>query len=381
MKKITIFSCTVLCMLAIICNGQNHKDTVSFIFKNAKVSPCLISDSIPGVNYYYSNLKMNADIRYVHRFIVVPKGKSYTFYFDKLIIDVSADEDEEDNIEWTRKLDCKTLLKSLNLDTDTVILSDVNWFNSIAAYLKLNGKYVKLLIDDKDNIKVMLCDEVDLLFIKLDLAYIGFDSSKLASFVDKWHKDSKIGKTDNVIQNEKTKNIYDIFETFYNSQKSSIFNSLDLNRKKYIIIQNSIKYSILSDEEITNYDYRRKYEYISISNFRPKLDFGKKKQLYLIDNYETALMKFLCKDFEPNAYMEDSKSRGAFLGDLISIETTHWDDSWCLHPYMFVSAIDINNEFNKAIVHFSRNYSGGEILFEKENGVWFMKKMIGTWIE
>jgi len=230
----------------------------------------------------------------------------------------------------------------------------------------------------------------DELFTKLESIYVTYDTIKLTKFLNEWSRIIKPNELEDINRDITTKMVYDIYEAFY-IPTSPFYKEMDIRFSedcKYVVIQNKIEFNILPDSDF------KKYESVlqkndTLFNFKPRLKFEDKKVLYLTDEYNNAIKKFIDKDWDeglipppplPDGTILEYKNRENFLDILMPVQMTvclTWDV--LTHPEVHV--IVINNSRTKAKVYFRYGQGGGESVLEKEDDIWIVKETKDTWIE
>jgi hypothetical protein len=125
----------------------------------------------------------------------------------------------------------------------------------------------------------------------------------------------------------------------------------------------------------------------TIQNFYPQISSNGKGILYLTDNYEKLLNKFIGFDFEtdnnlmsPSTSERDSEKKQDFLEKNIKIFASHWGEHWEIETAPVVTDVIFNKEFSLAIVEFSVIYQGGLALLRKVDNKWIVEFGKLTWI-
>lgn len=127
-----------------------------------------------------------------------------------------------------------------------------------------------------------------------------------------------------------------------------------------------------------------------LTEFRPILNLGEVKTLFLAKDYAATLVSFLQNKqvrFGKDGLFKAARSRGksaqrqAFLEPFIRIFYGHWGGYWQLLTYPEVNSIVIDQKMENAIVYFRMVYEGGEARLHKENGRWEVVEARRTWIE
>jgi len=201
---------------------------------------------------------------------------------------------------------------------------------------------------------------------KLEIAFRKSSTSNLEQFFIDWNT-SVSSNTAN--QSDIAKIIYEIYKEFYNPLDLTTLSEWqwgDTN-SKYVVIQNKIYYAV-AEKELFDTDWLINRD--SIDDFRPELNLAKNKVLYLLPDYEKALIMFLGTDTSDNNW-----ERYEFIHPQIPIMI-----GWALvNPAVDLILLDTNKTFAK--VFFSGNFRGGEAILEKKDNKWVITECKATWIE
>jgi hypothetical protein len=265
---------------------------------------------------------------------------------------------------------------------------------------------------------------------------------ELKLFFDIWKKQQQpITKNELLKKNDTTKNVYNVFNIFYNPLNikklgGSEWGNKIYKKSKYLVIQNKIliyftdkiyyteketeDYAIefinrvIKDKEKRNKflerkdgklsdfvlerfspseDYDRNDKEIitdSIVNFNPQINCKDKVPVYLTNSFEKILNDFLLAEednfgnnniMQPAKAKDESEKRKYFLANSIKIYKGHWGGYWQLHSYPTVSKIVFDKKMEFARIDFKLIYQGGEAILKNENGVWKLIESKITWIE
>ena len=227
---------------------------------------------------------------------------------------------------------------------------------------------------------------------ELEDAYSG--SGNIKNFFVDWNNSVKQNSKEFIDQNNTIKNIFEIYRTFY--QPLDLLelgdwewgNSLN-NNSKYVVVQEKMFYYIMPNDNFDDFKHWDN-ELDSIINFKPPIDIGSDKVLYLMDEYSKAINRFLGSEstklgvggiMNPSMPIEESQRRYTFLREYIPILHGHWGGYWHIATHPEVSYIILNNKLNKAIVFFRVGYQGGEATLVKINNKWRVESSKATWIE
>ncbi|PWU03537.1 MAG: hypothetical protein C5B52_03200 [Bacteroidetes bacterium] len=232
-------------------------------------------------------------------------------------------------------------------------------------------------------------------------SYKSASISGLQVFFENWASETApITKETLEKLNDTTKNIYQIFQAFYNpidirrTGGSEWGNDIYKN-VKYFIIQNKINFSVVESLSIdTNHlrdiELPKNENYILLQNFRPQLSFPNIKCVTLTDHYDSVLNRFLGNShyklgagnlMSPAKSKGESEKRMQFLSSCIKIWYGHWGGYWQLHSYPYAIRIILDKGFQNAIVDYRMVYEGGYAYLKKVNNDWKLIKGERTWIE
>ncbi|HEX4849751.1 MAG TPA: hypothetical protein VFV08_03045, partial [Puia sp.] len=125
-------------------------------------------------------------------------------------------------------------------------------------------------------------------------------------------------------------------------------------------------------------------------HFRPRIFFPDAKCVFLTDQYDSLLNKFLGNKYvklgtgnimSPARSKGESEKRMKFLSNFVKIWYGHWGGYWQLHSYPFAERILIDKKFEIALIDYRMIYEGGYALLQKSDGEWKFIKARRTWIE
>lgn len=217
---------------------------------------------------------------------------------------------------------------------------------------------------------------------QLETAYKENDSVRLNAFFEEWHKSVKPNTDEFIHQNKVYTAIYDIYKVFYrplNLMKYGDYefgNSLNIN-SKYVAIQSRIYYKVINWINF-NDQFMIDLKLDSIDCFRPPVNVYNRQILYLTDEYSYALYYFLGKEtFNCNLPMskerwKDCHHRYRIIRPFLPVD---WGTGSATSP--LIRWIYLNVFLTKAQVYFSiGNSQAGIVDFEKEDGIWVMKKSV-----
>ena len=206
---------------------------------------------------------------------------------------------------------------------------------------------------------------------KLERAFRKSSSSNLEQFFIDWNT-SVSSNTNN--QSDITTIIYEIYKEFYSPLELTTLSNWQWgnSNSKYVVIQNKIYYAVAEKELFNTYWLINRD---SIDNFRPELNLAKNKVLYLLPEYEKALIMFLGTEANDKNW-----KRYEFICPQFPIMIGHWGWYWHLViPEVYLMLLDTNKTFAKVL--FSGGPRGGEAILEKKDDKWVITECKATWIE
>jgi hypothetical protein len=228
-------------------------------------------------------------------------------------------------------------------------------------------------------------------------AYKSHSLIELQIFFDNWANETRgpggLSSVDNT-----TKNIYLVFEAFYNPKDISKTGGSEWGNDiykdaKYLLIQDEVYYAIVDTlfrNGSENAIFERAIKYDTLKDFRPLITFSDAKTVILTKQYEVLLNRFLGNEhykFATGSIMSPARSKGEsekrkeFLEKFIKIWYGHWGGYWQLHSYPYASRITFDKDFQNAVVEYRMVYEGGYIHLKNINGKWAIIKAKRTWIE
>lgn len=232
----------------------------------------------------------------------------------------------------------------------------------------------------------------------LEKAYKKKSQSQYSQFLQKWQDESTpIASLDSLSNLQR--NVYEIFEDFYNPFNlqrigtgewgDELYSDID-----YVIIQNAIFIYTYKTDSLNFHAFENTDSLLlskdSITNFRPELQFKQAKTLYLLPKYEIVINKFLGSKNYPlgrGGIMNPSRARGKsekrlkFLNKKLNIIHGHWGGYWHIETHPEVFSICFNKDRTIAKINYRLVYQGGEAIYTKQNGEWKLKDAHLTWIE
>jgi hypothetical protein len=269
---------------------------------------------------------------------------------------------------------------------------------------------------------------------QLNIAYKTNSKELLKDFFLKWENEMKplpIEQEKNI--NDTLKQVYKAYVEFYNPSRINKLGGSEFGNKiyknvKYFVVQNSLKMfftdkiyysekeveefiplritqSKLSDSAKQNLLKRKngklservierynpnniRFENLklikrdSILNFRPKINIGSKKIVFLNDIYEKEISRFLSDSTKTNIQpINERENRKKFIENYVKIYDGHWGGYWQLTTYPEVHSIIFDKKMNYAKIYFRMIYQGGEAILKNDKGNWKLIESKLTWIE
>ena len=274
----------------------------------------------------------------------------------------------------------------------------------------------------------------------LQQAYRNTSVTGLKLFFENWRKQvPPIGNDEYSRLNDTLKQAYNVFTAFYQPLNIKAMGGSEWGNKiyqkvNYLIIQNSLsvytRYKIYTDGELDSmavgeikksgltdslkqrylmrnngklanivlqrftpdnlYDGNKDVLVSKTKDFRPIVNCGNKRPLYLTPEYDTILNAFLGNTnlalgsggiMNPSRSAGESVKRQRFLENFIKIWYGHWGGYWQLKSYPEATSIVFDKNMKYAIVNFRMVYEGGEAILENINGIWKLLSSKRTWIE
>ncbi len=176
-------------------------------------------------------------------------------------------------------------------------------------------------------------------------------------------------------------------------KKKIILNSLERYKSDSLKYLKELSHYLKDTTCFTVWNYRedniRFYSEMTITNFRPKLDFLEAVPLYYDSKYHISIANFISvkkNKFRINRSKRDDntdeiKTKWAFINQAIYIYPEHWGDYWEINTCPYVKTIVFDYDRTTAIVFFSLFYQGGQALYKKINGKWTFIKSELTLIQ
>lgn len=225
------------------------------------------------------------------------------------------------------------------------------------------------------------------------------DTKPLASFLQDWHREH--GPVAEGVLRKKPafeQAVYALYSRFY----------VPVDRSKsadYIIVQGSVAIDLV-DADLSDLFRNRKaramkggtISRIQIQDFRPVVNVGQKKTLYMDDDHLDVLLRFLTGKDESvlESYWNESNGevkelRGPhdmmrlyrlyYLDELLDILPGHSGRGWHFETQPYVARVYLHTDFQSAIVVYQEDYSGNEALMRQDKAGWRVVEKKATWIE
>jgi hypothetical protein len=229
---------------------------------------------------------------------------------------------------------------------------------------------------------------------KLETRFKQMPSDSFAKIFSDWNQNIQPNADEFIYQNDTIKAVFDVYKVFYRPHDLLKLGNWEWGNKlnansKYVAVQNKIFYSVLGSDTIDGYSWSSLRK-DSIVNFRPPIDLDENSVLYLTQEYETSLNKFLGTQstevgepniMSPSAATGESEKRYEFLKVFIPVLHGHWGGYWHLETHPDVGVIIFNKTLTKAQINYRVGYQGGEAILERINNQWTIKESKATWIE
>jgi hypothetical protein len=231
-------------------------------------------------------------------------------------------------------------------------------------------------------------------------AYKANSLTELQSFFDKWGVETSAISNEELSKlNDTLKNIYQVFQLFYNPKDINRIGGSEWGNDiyknvKYFLTQDKICFAIVDtlirDTTLDKLGFSNSKEYDTLTDFRPQLSFPNTKCLTLTKYYADLLNSFLGDNhyklgtgsiMSPARAKGESEKRMKFLENYIKIWYGHWGGYWQLHSYPYASRITLDKDFQNAVVDYRMVYEGGCAYFKRINSDWALIKARRTWIE
>ncbi len=209
----------------------------------------------------------------------------------------------------------------------------------------------------------------------------------LSQFAEGWHAEyphiahGELSATPAIVQEA-----YEVFVHFYPLERW-------YTNLPYTVVQNSLRVSWrenLERENIFRYSNPPLLE-IEIHRFRPSLELGNQKALFLTRKYEHILAKEFLGEIPresvgteylrcPEKPRNEWERRRVFLEDFVAVIPGHWGGYHLISPPK-VTEICFNRKLDTAIVDFRQAWEGGEARYVKTHGRWRLLSSKVTWSE
>ena len=230
---------------------------------------------------------------------------------------------------------------------------------------------------------------------RLYRSYLDHSESRLSQFFLGWSQRS-IPITDKNLEKLPAafQHAYAIFEDFYQPKNLGRIGDPEwgkdqFSKVSYFITQPTIDVVVTKNivKDIHSNGFSNSIYSATLKDFRPRIK-GDTKALFL-DDYHSYLIKEFLGDEEIQAghsgIMSTSKAVGEserkqkFLNQYVQIYHGHWG-GWRFATDPTITVINFNEKFEKAVVHFSLVYQGGEAEYKFKGGKWILVKSELTWI-
>ncbi len=220
----------------------------------------------------------------------------------------------------------------------------------------------------------------------LDFAYKGKTWDLLDNIFVEWHQNVGSNSVEFINQNDTISAIFEIFNTFYKPNEFLKFGSWEhpnTVKSKYIVIQNTILYSILKSKNIDKVNGINSRRTL-LSNFRPPISSGNNNILYLTEEYAESFNIFLrpeakpageIEEGEPSGYRVKSQRKAELLKSYIPVNYDYLEHYWHLETHPYINVIFFNKSLTKAKIDFYVGQLGGEAILEKKENGWFIKQI------
>lgn len=216
---------------------------------------------------------------------------------------------------------------------------------------------------------------------KLEKYYTLKNADSMLIFLNNWNSSIPHATNEYINQNDTLTNLYNAFGTFYPT-KIRQYGNQDLSdiNYKYLLIQNEIKYAVISDnklqflekniDSINNLFYNPKIKiFKQISNFRPPCYNDNFKFLYFTNEYDEAFKAFF--KYKTNKqgeieYMSIDRLMFIKTSCLMDLYNNYFFNQY--YP-MYVEGIVFNENFTEGFIRSSS--IGGRVpcfsIIKKEN--------------
>ena len=258
---------------------------------------------------------------------------------------------------------------------------------------------------------------------RLDAGFKNNDFEPLASFLEDWHKSLRpLGNDALAKKPEFEREAYAIYQSFFTPSEKS--------PKKYIIVQEEVKVTLVDDDmsgvfakmgEFENVDDHLSIpedrlrelpviSHITLHDFRPALSGEGLKVLCLDRSHLNKLLEFLVIEPEPQREIDfmplakrfwyiahgvqdpvieettdelaDRKRRLDYLNSQLNIIPGHWGCGWHFETHPLVRHLYLSRNRSRAVVEYRTGWSGGEAYLQKnEKNVWEVVLRDTNWTE
>jgi hypothetical protein len=221
-----------------------------------------------------------------------------------------------------------------------------------------------------------------LLALQLEEAYRLSSQEALSTFCQQWHDTAQTTNTED-IHDPVERELYLLFQEFFdpsglnalvgNNDFSSVIE--EYSGTKYVIVQNSIRYQIGEDVDA---------EKITISDFRPAVNVGNRRVLYLTQPYHDALVAFLGAGnprgtLDVEEEVEENRKRLGFLAKHVKVVWNH--GFWDILTPPSVDLVELDQTSKEAKVHFAIGSEGGTATMQRTAEGWHIVSSRLIWMQ
>lgn len=215
-------------------------------------------------------------------------------------------------------------------------------------------------------------------FNLLQDAYKNKSDEELIRFLDNWNE--SIQPNENSVFTDLRKDVYEIYKIFYDPFESSGGN----NDSLCFIIQNEVGIFVLNKDTFDlSFSTSDLLTIDEITDFRPEINNHQVHTLYLTQEYEKTLNKFLdIKDREPQGGIRIAKERTEklqFLNRFLFIG--YWGTFLHFETNPYVDLFVFNKNRDLAKIEYKLDHEGREAIFKKIEGNWQFVSDELQWIE
>jgi hypothetical protein len=203
---------------------------------------------------------------------------------------------------------------------------------------------------------------------KLNNFYQSNSQDSLMGLFMEWEKIVPFSSNEYIDQNDTIKNLYLIFADLYQPFKFGDYNAVNMfnGSNKFIVIQNEIKYAVISKKDYKQLVYNSTdiypndtaYEFYRntkiLPNFRPPVKSISEKYLFLTKEYKQAINDFLhLGTFQGDIILNNTIfNRYKFLSPTLPIVYGHWGGYWHIETFPIIERVLFESGFKHASVDF-----------------------------